>query len=103
MHRAVSTFILLTTLSLTAQMPTDWMDPSPHEKRLLDVGPDASVEVLDWGGTGRTLVLLSQLGQTAHIYDDWAPRLASAFHVIGITRRGYGDSRNAGSGYSMDR
>jgi non-heme chloroperoxidase len=103
MHRAVSTLIVLASLSLTAQTPPDWVYPSPHQKRLVDVGPDASLEVLDWGGTGRTLVLLSQLGQTAHIYDDWAPRLASAFHVLGITRRGYGESKTAASGYSMER
>ena len=103
MHRAVSTLILLASLSLAAQTPPDWADPSPHQKRLVNVGPDASVEVLDWGGTGRTLVLLSQLGQTAHIYDDWAPRLATAFHVLGITRRGYGESKTAASGYSMER
>jgi hypothetical protein len=70
MHRAVLTLILMTSLSLKAQTPPDWVDPSPHEKRWIDVGTD------------RTLVLLSQLGQTAHIYDDWAPGLANAFHVL---------------------
>jgi non-heme chloroperoxidase len=103
MQRAILTLLLLASVSLTAQTSTAWVDPSPHRKRMIDVSPDASVEVLDWGGGGRALVLLAQLGQTAHIYDDWAPRLASAFHVLGITRRGYGESKTAAVGYSMER
>ena len=54
MHPAVSTLIVLTSLSLTAQTPSDWVDPSPHQTQLIDVAPDTNVEVLDWGGTGRT-------------------------------------------------
>src|ERR1700704_2011614 len=54
-------------------------------------------------GAGRTLVLLAQLGQTAHISDDWAPRLARSFRVVGVTRRGYGASRAPATGYSAAR
>jgi len=60
--------------------------------RITPVQPGTSIEVLDWGGSGRALVLLAQLGQTAHIYDDWAPKLARSYRVLGVTRRGYGDS-----------
>jgi hypothetical protein len=31
------------------------------------VQPDVKLEVLDWGGTGRNLVLLAGLGSTAHV------------------------------------
>jgi non-heme chloroperoxidase len=65
------------------------------------VGPNGVVEVLDWGGSGRPLVLLAQLGQTAHIYDDWAPTLTQTHRVLGVTRRGYGQS-STGSGFSME-
>jgi len=102
-QRAMLTLLLLASLPLRAQTPPAWVDPSPHRKRVNEVSSDTSVEVLDWGGTGRAVVLLSQLGRTAHIYDDWAPRLASAFHVLGITRRGYGESKTAALGYSMER
>lgn len=51
-----------------------------------------SIEVLDWGGSGRPLLLLTQLGQTAHIYDDWASKLARSHRVLGMTRRGHGES-----------
>jgi non-heme chloroperoxidase len=48
--------------------------------------------VLDWGGTGRPLVFLSGLGDTAHAYDQFAPQLTARHHVYAITRRGFGNS-----------
>src|SRR5437773_1120327 len=65
----------LVTVCVAGQTRTEWVDPSPHKLRFVRVDPDVSIEVLDWGGTGPAIVLLAQLGQTAHIYDDWAPRL----------------------------
>jgi non-heme chloroperoxidase len=50
------------------------------------------LEVLDWGGSGRPLVLLAGGGDTAHIFDDFAPKLTPSFHVYGIARRGFGES-----------
>ena len=84
-----------------APAQTPWVDPSPHAQRFVQVAPNAAVEVLDWGGSGRPLVLLAQLGQTAHIYDDWAPTLARTYRVLGVTRRGYGQS-STGGGFSME-
>jgi non-heme chloroperoxidase len=37
-------------------------------------------------------VLLAGLGRTAHDFDKFAPKLATTFHVYGITRRGWGAS-----------
>jgi non-heme chloroperoxidase len=48
--------------------------------------------VIDWGGYGRSLVLLAGLGDTAHVFDDFAPKLKSAYYVYAITRRGFGAS-----------
>ena len=91
--RAPSSFLLLLLLGrLPSQAPAAWVDPSPHTTHLVQVEPGTSIEVLDWGGSGRTLVLLAQLGQTAHIYDDWAPKLARSYRVLGVTRRGHGES-----------
>ena len=95
-------FFLLTS-SLLAQSQVGWVDPSPHTQRFVPVDPNTHIEVLDWGGSGRALILLSQLGQSAHIYDDWAPRLAHTYHVLAISRRGYGESSAQPDGYSMDR
>jgi non-heme chloroperoxidase len=91
--RAPSFCLLFLVLGqLPSQPPVAWVDPSPHTTRLVQVEPGTSIEVLDWGGSGPTLVLLAQLGQTAHIYDDWAPKLAQSYRVLGITRRGHGES-----------
>jgi pimeloyl-ACP methyl ester carboxylesterase len=57
---------------------------------------------LDWGGKGPALVLIAGLGDNAHIYDDLAPKLTSRYHVIAITRRGYGQSSRPVSGYEVD-
>lgn len=43
------------------------------------------------------------MGNTAHIYDEFAPKLTSDNHVYGITRRGYGASNLPDTGYNADR
>ena len=59
--------------------------------------------MLDWGGSGRPLVLLAGAGNTAHVFDDFALKLKGKYHVYGITRRGFGASAYAGSEYGADR
>ena len=59
---------------------------------MVRVDSTASLEVLDWGGHGPAIVLLAGLGNSAHVFDRFAPLLADSFHVIGITRRGFGAS-----------
>jgi non-heme chloroperoxidase len=67
-------------------------DQSPHTAQFINVGDNVNLEVLDWGGSGRPLVLLAGLGGTAHIFDKFALKLNAAYHVYGITRRGFGAS-----------
>jgi len=83
-----------------AVAPSSWVDPSPHQTQLVRVARDVHVEVLDWGGEGRPLILLAGLGHTAHVFDDFAPRLTDRYHVLGITRRGYGASSTPVKGYT---
>jgi non-heme chloroperoxidase len=80
-----------------------WQDPSPHAVQFVTVDKDVKLEVLDWGGTGRPVVLLSGLGNTAHVFDDFAPKLTAQYRVYGITRRGYGASSAPATGYTADR
>jgi hypothetical protein len=47
-------------------------DTSPHKTLTVTVRPDVQLEVLDWGGTGETMVLLTGLGDNAHVYDEFA-------------------------------
>jgi pimeloyl-ACP methyl ester carboxylesterase len=71
--------------------------------QFVTVDRDVKLEVVDWGGSGRPLILLAALGADAHIYDKFAPKLTGACHVYGITRRGFGASSVPASGYSADR
>jgi len=61
-------------------------------QQFIAVAPGVRLEVLDWGGSGRNLVLLAGGGNTAHVYASLAPKLAKQFHVFEITRRGSGQS-----------
>ena len=87
---------------MNAQLPARH-DPSPHTVQLVTVDKDVRLEVLDWGGSGRNVVLLAGLGNTAHIFDNFAPKLRNHFHVYGITRRGFGQSSSPATGYDSQR
>jgi pimeloyl-ACP methyl ester carboxylesterase len=78
-------------------------DSSPHRNERVEVEANVSVEVLDWGGSGRAVMLLAGGGNTAHVFDDFAPPLARRYHIYGVTRRGYGISSKPLVGYSVDR
>jgi pimeloyl-ACP methyl ester carboxylesterase len=67
------------------------------------VEENVRLEVLDWGGSGPPVVLLPGGGNTAHVFDGFAPKLAVTYHVYGITRRGFGASSGPASGYEADR
>ena len=70
---------------------------------MVSITSGVSIEVLDWGGQGPPVVLLTGIGNTAHVYDDLAPSRAKDFRVFGITRRGYGRSTAAPAGLTIDR
>jgi pimeloyl-ACP methyl ester carboxylesterase len=104
---AKAPFLLLILLSLTTaaipQAPADWRDPSPHSTHFITVEAGVRLEVLDWGGTGRAIVLLAGSGNTAHVFDEFAPKLAKRWHIYGITRRGFGASSQPATGYGDQR
>ncbi len=96
----------VTPLTLKRATPeTAWWQPV-GKIALVPVDNRLHLEVIDWGGTGRPLVLLAGLGNTAHIFDKFAPKLTANFHVLGVTRRGFGSSSApapANGNYSADR
>ncbi len=102
---AIVAVLLLISIAVrsSAQQSLPWRDPSPHTIKLVNVEDNVKLEVLDWGGSGRPVVFLTGLGNTAHIFDNFAPKLTSEYHVYGITRRGYGASSVPASRYSADR
>lgn len=85
-------------LAHTVEKPAD---NAKHTVRAIEVAPAVTLEVLDYGGTGEPMVFLAGLGNTAHIYDDFAPAFTDRFHVVAITRRGFGDSSAAEAGYDV--
>jgi pimeloyl-ACP methyl ester carboxylesterase len=80
-----------------------WHDPAKHRVRFVAVNEGVKLEVLDWGGSGRPIVLLAGLGSTAHVFDRFADQLSGSYHVYGITRRGFGASSQPASGYTEQR
>jgi non-heme chloroperoxidase len=80
---------------------TSWADPSPHRVNFVTVAPGVRLEVLDWGGSGPPLIFLSGLDDVAHGFDVFAPPFTDRFHVVAITRRGYGASSQPSSGYDV--
>ena len=42
-----------------AQTVAEWRDPSSHRATMVSVDREVTLEVLDWGGAGRPLVLLA--------------------------------------------
>lgn len=86
-----------------AQQSGAWHDPSQHHVQFVTVPEGVRLEVLDWGGSGRPVVLLAGLGMTAHVFDGFAEKLTDSYRVYGITRRGYGASDRPASGYTEER
>jgi non-heme chloroperoxidase len=81
-------------------------DGSSHQVFFIPVDKNVKLEVLDWGGVGRPVILLAGLGYDAHVWDKFAPRLTEHCHVYGITRRGFGASSAPApndANYSADR
>ena len=70
--------------------------------RMTRIAPRVTLEVVDWGGQGSPLVFLAGGGNTAHVFDDFAPQFTDSFHVIGITRRGFGASAGAPPAADLD-
>jgi pimeloyl-ACP methyl ester carboxylesterase len=94
--------LLLLEVSLRAR-EAGWRDPSKHQVKFITVDRGVQLEVLDWGGAGRAIVLLTGSGNTAHVFDGFAPKLKEFSHVYAITRRGFGNSSRPSTGYDDQR
>src|ERR1700680_3379761 len=71
-----------------------WVIPPPPASRFITVEPNVKIEFVDWGGTGKPIVFLAGLGNTAHVFSalGFARSFTRNHHVYGITRRGFGES-----------
>jgi pimeloyl-ACP methyl ester carboxylesterase len=89
------------TLAVLLGFVTSIATAADFAVHFIDVGDGVKIEVLDWGGRGTPVVLLAGSGNTGHVYEDFAPKLADCCHVFAITRRGYGSSGKPQRGYSV--
>jgi pimeloyl-ACP methyl ester carboxylesterase len=71
--------------------------PAGHPVR---VSPLLSLDVVEWGGKGETLLFLSGAAMPAYVFDDFAPLFTDSYRVVGVTRRGIAPSGPSPSGYS---
>jgi non-heme chloroperoxidase len=91
---------LLMAAALTLQQASSWVDPAPHKSQLITVADGVQLEVLNFGGSGRPLVFLAGLGNTAHVFDEFVPKMTTG-RLYAVTRRGYGSSSRPESGYDV--
>jgi pimeloyl-ACP methyl ester carboxylesterase len=97
-------FLLIASLLISPKAPAQ-TDSSPPKVQFVTVGEGVKLEVLDWGGVGRPLIFLAGNGDTAHAFDNFAPKFTGQNHVYGITRKGFGASSKpapANGNYSAD-
>ena len=96
--------LLIALLVIFLQAPAQ-TNSSPHKVQFVTVEKGVQLEVLDWGGRGRPLIFLAGNGDTAHAFDNFAPKFTGQNHVYGITRKGFGASSKpapANGNYSAD-
>jgi len=77
------------------------MDISPHKSDFVTVN-GVRLHYLDWGGGGDPLIFLTGTGNSAHVFDQIAPRFTHNFRVLALTRRGQGESDYPNEGYNLD-
>lgn len=97
-------FVLAASLLVSLEAPAQ-TDSSPHKVQFVTIAEGVQLEVLDWGGLGRPLIFLAGAGDTAHAFDNFAPKFTGQNHVYGITRKGFGASSKpapANGNYSAD-
>jgi pimeloyl-ACP methyl ester carboxylesterase len=78
-----------------------WRDPADHKSGFVPISKDVQLHYLDFGGTGPSILMIPGLGNTAHAFDDFAPAFTDRFHVVAMTRRGFGESSHPSDGYDI--
>ena len=73
-----------------------------YQTKFIKGSTNNTLEVLDWGGNGQPILFLTGLGNTAHVFVDFAPKFTDKFHVYVMSRRGYGASEQTANGYGVD-
>ena len=90
--------LLLWAVSAAAQSADIREDNSPHKSESITVN-GVKLHYLDWGGQGEPLLFLHGMFNSAHVFDNLAPLFTDRFRVLGLTRRGHGQSDKPEMGY----
>src|SRR6266850_1388949 len=97
-HIKIWSAVMPMMIALAVGAQSDWTDKSPHKPEFITAN-GVRLHYLDWGGKGEAMLFLHGMGDTAHIYDDLAPKFTNQFRVLGLTRRGHGQSEIPEAGY----
>ena len=73
-----------------------------YQTKFVNGSTNNKIEILDFGGTGKSILFLTGLGNSAHVFVDFAPKFRDKYHVYAMTRRGFGASEQTTNGYRID-
>jgi non-heme chloroperoxidase len=94
-HQAPGLDVPAVKINSSTEVPSD---KSTHRSSTVTAN-GIKMHYLDWGGTGDVIILLAGFGNDAHVFDEIAPSFVDKFHVIGLTRRGFGETDRPAAGY----
>ncbi|MCH2169339.1 alpha/beta hydrolase [Myxococcota bacterium] len=63
----------------------------PHSRRIR-AAHGLELHLLEWSTEGVPMLLLHGFGNEAHLWDDFAPKVAPHYRVLALDQRGHGDS-----------
>src|SRR5262245_58681820 len=100
-HKLLPTLtLLILAMPVATQSGKMEEDKSPHRSGFATVN-GVKLHYLDWGGKGEALLFITGMGDNAHVFDEMAPKLTDRFHVMALTRRGFGESDKSETGYDI--
>jgi non-heme chloroperoxidase len=70
---------------------------------IIEVENDVDLHVIDWGGTGPTLLFVPSWSSTSHAFDQFAPVFTDSYRVLVMNKRGHGPSSKPDHGYTIER
>jgi len=95
-------FNVVTILFLFSCNPSNKKQQATYQTKFVSGSTNNKIEILDFGGIGEPILFLTGLGNSAHVFIDFAPKFCDKFHVYGMTRRGFGASEQTTNGYRID-
>ena len=99
-YRAAA-LVLFAVSACDASPPTSPDPAQLYPERIISAN-GTTLQSIDYGGRGTAVVFLAGLGNSAHVFEDFAPRLTNIARVYAFTRRGFGRSGRPTSGFDTN-